>query len=636
MELSELTAYAAEKFHIQEQHKWADFPGFSVLANPDTGKWLALLIRQWDFETGTEIQRCDIQCGQEILWDQPKPYLSQPFRMKGKKWVGVAFDERTEPEVVCRLFDRAVYDNEARGYTLVVETPPAAPRVVQPEPAAPRSPAPFAAQDPAIPGIPEKIRRMMGLYDYRDTSFAGKCRNFCRQGQFMEDYEDDAPWHGAYRRYFPTYHDLSLWQLRGYFTWRTHLRKGEFLPIATSLAYLYIYELLNGIGADGPADVLAKLRAFEVGFLDSGIGSVGMRRNLHRWMLEYAVLHGLPPEIARQCGDSPLLQRDDALAVLRNPRQAPDEAVFDALCTLGGEKLAQSPVLTQNPARGKRLFAAVWRCAAAQDDREGPSVFSACFGQPHTFAWYPLSNAVYWEETPHGDADYILNPCRSYHCRGGAWQEVRYDTLYFHQDRWKGFLHETDRLLRKYLKTGHYLRQRPEEAWATPYGEAALRQEEQAAREAARPKITLDLSRLAGIRQDADLTRDSLLTEAERDAPGADLPEISLPVPEAPAAGPPTAPEEGGCFAGLDAAHSRILGALVRGEPVEPLLQAGHRMPSVVADTINEALFDEIGDNVLECDGSTITLVEDYREDILQCMEAEVNEGTTEKDSPAD
>ena len=46
LELAELTAYAEEKFHIQEQHKWADFPGFSVLSDPDTGKWLALLMRQ--------------------------------------------------------------------------------------------------------------------------------------------------------------------------------------------------------------------------------------------------------------------------------------------------------------------------------------------------------------------------------------------------------------------------------------------------------------------------------------------------------------------------------------------------------------------------------------------------------------
>ena len=67
MELSELTAYAEEKFHIREQRKWADFPGFSVLADPGTGKWAALLMRQWDFDTGMEIQRCDIRCGRQVL-----------------------------------------------------------------------------------------------------------------------------------------------------------------------------------------------------------------------------------------------------------------------------------------------------------------------------------------------------------------------------------------------------------------------------------------------------------------------------------------------------------------------------------------------------------------------------------------
>ncbi len=65
LELSELAAYAEEKYHIREEHKWAEFPGFSVLADPRTGKWAALLMRQWDYETGTELQRCDIKCGKE-------------------------------------------------------------------------------------------------------------------------------------------------------------------------------------------------------------------------------------------------------------------------------------------------------------------------------------------------------------------------------------------------------------------------------------------------------------------------------------------------------------------------------------------------------------------------------------------
>ena len=132
----------------------------------------------------------------------------------------------------------------------------------------------------------------------------------------MEDYEDDAPWNGEFRRYFTTYHDLNLRQLRGYFTWRTRLRKGDFSPIAASLAYLYLYELLNGIGTSSPEDSLRKMREFEIGFLDSGIGDPGIRGNLRRWMLEYAVLHNVSPALARQYADPALLKKDSALAVL--------------------------------------------------------------------------------------------------------------------------------------------------------------------------------------------------------------------------------------------------------------------------------------------------------------------------------
>ena len=119
MELSELTAYAEEKFHMQEQHKWEDFPGFSVLADPNTGKWVALLMRQWDSDRGEEMQWCDIKCGRQIFSEIQASYLTVPFRMKGSKWVGVVFDSRTQPEVVFRLFDRAVYSLEEQGFCLL-------------------------------------------------------------------------------------------------------------------------------------------------------------------------------------------------------------------------------------------------------------------------------------------------------------------------------------------------------------------------------------------------------------------------------------------------------------------------------------------------------------------------------------
>ena len=64
-------------------------------------------------------------------------------------------------------------------------------------------------------GVPEPILQMIGMYEYGDGSYKQKCLNFYRQGKFMEDYEDNAPWSGEFERYFPTYHDLTIPKLRG-------------------------------------------------------------------------------------------------------------------------------------------------------------------------------------------------------------------------------------------------------------------------------------------------------------------------------------------------------------------------------------------------------------------------------------
>ena len=812
MKLSDLAAYAREKHHIVEQHKWADFPGFSVLPEPQTGKWAALLMRQWDGETGGELQRCDIKCGRQCLAQIRAPWLTMPFRMKGQNWVGVILDRRTDPQVVYRLFDRAVASiGQQRAYTVILEemrgnteglyhdtvlpprkaeradirekrdlpeagrtrTGPAGTAfgltgstetgfgftgLAEAAPGQERtgefanadvpgkgpvtdpsawSKAFFHAADErraggsggysstAIPQVPQKIRDMIRLYEYRGEAIEEKCRNFYRQGKFMEDYEDDVPWTGEYRRYFTTYHDLHLHQLRGYFTWRTAVRKGEFGPIATSLAYMYLYELLCGIGTASPEDSLRKMREFEKGFLDSGIGDSFMRRNLHRWMLDYAVLHAVPVETARLYEVPAIAERDLQMAVLKEPGEHSDEDIFAALCAFGNKKLAQSPVVTGHPGKGPGLFAALWRkltaqytgkqtetgkgtetetrynaqrssgsrasaakahcreeeaagagnpqgkrktdlrlfqgadAAAAvstgreqeqekqQEQEGGSAIFTACFGKRKSYPWKPLSNAIHWEEEQPLEAEYVLNPCRAYRCHGGEWIEERYENPYFARDLLEGLLHAADRGFRRYLKTGRYLRAKEEEAWAEPYIEAVIdadREAERAAaaaaeREAAMARITIDLTGLDRIRRDASITRDSLLTETELEEtalepePG-EMPQGPDGISSEPGTGDPAAePEAEGVslesepaetaengIEGLDSLHTQILCTLLRGGPVDALLRENHLMPSLAADTINEVLYDEIGDNVIECDGDVMAIVEEYREDLEEML----------------
>ena len=598
MELSELASYANERYRITEEHKWADFPGFSVLCHPQTGKWIALLMRQWDSERGAEIQRCDLKCGSDSLLRFRQAYLSQPIRMRSGKWIGIAFDGRTDREIVFRLFDRAVEQGNPHGFTMVLAS---------------QLPSSGAYQDTALPfagsgyqppkeSLPERLRQIRRLYEYGRESVQSRAKNFYQQAVWMQDYEDDLPWEGEFVRYFPTYHDLTTRQLRGYFTWRARLRRGDIQPIAASAAYIYLYELLNGVGADAPEQILQKLREFEAGYLDAGFGDARMRANLRRWMLEYAVLQGLPQALARQSADPDMIAWDTALAALRAPDAHTDAEVFSALCTLGGKKPESSPVLANDPERGRHLFSQAWRSACA--DR-GQDLFARCFGAPQTRPWYPLSNAVYYDRSGQTDRSYVLDDCRSYRCARGVWQMKAYEKPSFDRARLQGFLHETDARLRRYLKTGRYLRENAADAWAAPYADAVIEAEKQALLEAARPKITIDLSELELIRRNADATRDSLLTgEEPEDAEAAAAP---APEPEQ-----PSLP--------LDAVQIRILRALLAGRDPAELLRSSRMMPSIAADAINEALLDTFGDTVILCEADRLLLVDDYTEELNQYL----------------
>ena len=601
MQLAELITYAKENYQIEEQHKWSDFPGFSVLCHPQTGKWVALLMRQWDAEAGAEIERCDLKCGGENLRHFQQSYLSPPIRMKGSKWVDITFDDRTEQSVVFALFDQAVTEGNGHGYTIVLPSLHSFGEDHYQETALPFAGSTCMAEKEKLP---DRLREMRRLYEYGRESTSAKAGNFYRQAVFMQDYEDDVPWTGDFVCYFPTYHDLTTKQLRGYFTWRARLRKGDYQPIATSAAYVYIYELLNGVGAASPEESLQKLRDFEKGYLDSGIGDAHMRPNLRRWMLEFSVLNNLSPTLARQVADPEIIERDAALAALRSPENHSDEDVFAALCCLGGKKAENSPVLAIHSERGKALFAQCWRKASAYV-WQGKDLFALCFGEKTARRWYPLTNAVYYEQTRQKDREYFLNDCRSYCCRNGAWQVEAYEKLSFDKSRLQGFLHETDARLRRYLKTGRYLRENTADEWAVAYIDAVIGEDKKAAIEASRPRITIDLSGLEQIRRDADTTRESLLTEAEMEEMEESAPSTAVDEP---------------CSLPMDLIQIQILRALLEEQDAAGIIKAHHLMPSMTADAINEALFDEIGDTILLCEDDKLLLVDDYIEELKQIL----------------
>ena len=72
------------------------------------------------------------------------------------------------------------------------------------------------------------------------------------------------------------------------------------------------------------------------------------------------------------------------------------------------------------------------------------------------------------------------------------------------------------------------------------------------------------------------------------------------------AAGP--APDDG---LPLDESQRALLRGLLRGENLAPAL---------LADAVNEALYDRFGDTVLLCENDTLCPVEDYREELTELL----------------
>ncbi|MBO4368755.1 MAG: TerB N-terminal domain-containing protein [Desulfovibrio sp.] len=445
--------------------------------------------------------------------------------------------------------------------------------------------------------LPSRIRLMQRMFDYGDGSFEAKCRNFYLQGKMMEDYKDNEPWDGPFEHYFPTYHDLNGAQLRGYFTWRTRIRNGDYQKIATSLAYIYLYELVNGIGTRSIEEQLSAMQAFEKGYVDSGYGDESMRKNMHRWLFDLSVMHALPKERVRGFADKSLIQRDDALLVLQKASEHSDEEIVSALMTVHNKKSTFALLLNKAHTESVHLIAQTWRLTLANWKQGDTDLFTACFGEKQALRWHPLGNALYWEKEKRPDTNYCLSTCRSYAYLHGIWYENAYDRRSFDEKRFSTFLSATDCLLRNLLKIGKKRDIMPCEMWAEPSVLAALSasQEQKSCK-----TITVNLDTLPQIREEAFITCERLLTDEERE-------EASQ---KDAVKDPDSSQKE------LDAVERRILHMLLEGDDTDAFLKEKHILPSLVADSINEAFFKAIGDSILGVEDDTLFLIEDYKDDV--------------------
>ena len=541
--------------------------------------------------------------------------------------------------------------------------------------------------------LPDQYRKMREISRWQDDPKGGAGRwlseaeLFYRQGLLMADFEDDCPYNGTFKSYFPTYNAMSDRQLRGYFTWRAQVRRGTVEETSTSFAFLYLYELICGIGVDDPLDGFSKIKAFWDAYRAF---EPGIDRFARVWLQDYAVFHGLDPKLLR---DSKTVMFDNALIELRRaardlvPAQAPsgqtpkrrktseptlplppdearEERLMAAINALSTYNLNNSRLDRSNHRDLRHVACAVYvRMARYYDTHRKTGIVASLFGEETAMPYTMFASAVFFAPNRHEDCEYRLDPIHIYRCQNGFWECMRIHGSRQKSSKLGEMMRACDQRLRLALDPAHPLKEEK-----VPKYLAKIIDDEIVAwlswDAAHQPvKIDIDLSQLGHIRSAAAQTREALLIDEEREdsapveveatlieqpstesAPGMtaepgemtiqqdepDEPTVSTEefgvvaplLVSAPAPVTPAPIEAANKLAPAATAYLRALLEQNTAQATSAVERSG-QSEDMLVDSINEALFDLVGDTVIEFGAAGPRIIEDYEADVRGYLDYE-------------
>lgn len=475
--------------------------------------------------------------------------------------------------------------------------------------------------------LPDKVREMRALERSPEARGWTDARLFVEQARLMEDYEDDCPYPGSFLSYFPTYAAMSDRQLRGYFTWRTRVRAGEVVATSASFAYVYLYELLNGVGARAGEEAFRAIEAFWRRYREF---EPAMDRYVRPWLVDYVVYHDLDPALARPHlnveHDRAVaeLASAEARAVERRPvrgRRAPraygtdpagTASLLDALDELSTYRPKSARLFRDEPDTLREVCRAVFEELARYYRRNrAQGLTQSLFGTRHPMPHLMFASAVFYPTDRPQDRTCVLDETCSYACSGGIWTCDALHDGGGRSARLGEILRATDRHLRAALAYPHPLKEQGEAKYLAGIIDREVADYLAWRQRNAPVRVEIDLSKLAGIRSAAATTREALLVDEERDDP----PVVDSVGDEEGSAepSPPVAPESSAPVLAPD--ELALVRALLDGVPPTS------GSVDLLVDSINERLFDLLGDTAIEF-GATgePALVEDYADDVRDAL----------------
>ena len=469
---------------------------------------------------------------------------------------------------------------------------------------------------------------------------------FYKQAKFMEDFTDDYEGDARFFIYYPYYQHMGYEQLRTYFTWRTKIRTGDIQPTSGSYVFLYVYELLNNIGVENPADGLDKLLAVWKTCMEF---APALENYLPEWFKDYHIYYELPRTFADFVKTHNMYKHYSASFLL----SAEPNDSLELWNSVSIYNINKSQFYNDgNEQLFKDCFNAVLDgicelCKSSKTSLEELFIYSISKRMP----WRPFKRALFHHWLHQDDRSIELPGQERYYCKNNLWS-TNLPMYYSTQKEFVGYIiKKTEACLRQAVDYRYKLKTEPDIRYHEYFQElkeldgrrAGLDNAIEKAvaafhRNRTRTVVTVDHENLSRIRREALGTQEKLTVPEDmgdfgirnpkfgmENAPLARADDLgTLPVghgiPDAPLA---RADDDDGWVALIEALNPLELKALSlilsNDSNIKAFADENGIMLEVLADSINEKAADFIGDSILET-GDGMTIYDEYKDIIAQMV----------------
>lgn len=617
MNTDELLSYAIRHFGKNSISEVNDNPNLVAFSSPITKNWFALL------NLDPKNKSLNINCGDFAATIKDLPGFSASSLIKEAKWVEVSLglsnqkikkaleyafkialmsNKRPNPENLIYIPDTIQNDEESvyHEQKLNFKNWKRSSNILRKEAKSTEEEINLNFEDTQL--VPKEIKKMIESYQYSLPGSVRREQNFYLQGKLVASYEDHYEGKQSFLRYYPTYHDLTVGQARTYFTWRTKIRQNIYEKISDSYAYIYLYELLNGIGIKNPEAGLDKLITFNKNYAQKFSPEMGAY--LERWIRDYIIFYNI-----NKANDTFFVKEQDndkKYEQLLYPDQFSNHEVTESLIKLSNYKIRNCPLYKKSIEKFEYLLVLIWH-KILDLRNDGFDFFTSYIAYKNQMTIQLFSAAVFNHELEPQTTSYEIDQIRKYFYdkEKDTWYCESYWGLTGQKSIMGNFLHEVDREIRLRFNLGRNLKPRKIEKHYLEAIRDGIKEYQIEEQKLNQPKIEFNLSQLSTIREDAAGTRDSLLTEEELQAEQEEREQIEETVVN----------DEQEDY-GLSSEEMATIILLLKGKDLNKYLKEHHLMAAVIIDNINEKLFDEFGDNVIEFINDIPTVIEDYQEDL--------------------